>query len=346
MEPRPFEMPDIRQAARGLALRILGFVLGVGGGFLIGLGALATWATAGFRDSNLAGLDSTVKGVDVWEGQLALACGIVVLVLVMATRFVREGAPLFATIAVIAAMAAAVPSGLALARAEERFADPGIDEAAERLAEQTGLPAGALASRFEEIRSELVEVRLGAGIPLVILGAALAAVGALLTRSWAGGASGGPAPKISFNIDLGGRGKDLDTPPGLDISTRQETRLEFLTLGPEDDQAVERLRSQGFPVDAPTAIRHFFAAKTPEDGARLLDELVKRSYAAAPSPKPVSEELFGGAVPTDPAYPHAVAAEIQRSPVDAARDTTAADLQAMAGMFNATYRGWGTVFTR
>jgi len=335
----------MREAARGLALRILGFVLGVGGGFLIGLGAVATWATVGFRDPNLAGLDSIIKGVDVWEGLLALACGIVVIVLVMATRFVRSGASPFATIAVLAALAAAVASGPALARAENRFADPGIDQAAERLAEQTGLPADALGSRFQEVRSELVEVTLGPGIPLVILGAALAVVGSLLTRSWAGRASGGPAPKISFNIDLDGGGKDLAKPPGIDFTTRQETRLEFLTQGPEDDQAVDRLRSQGFPVDAPTAVRHFFAARTPEDGARLLDELAKRGYAAAPSPKPASEELFGGAVPADPEYPHPVAAEIQRSPVEAARDTTAADLQALAGLFNATYRGWGTVIT-
>jgi regulator of RNase E activity RraB len=343
MERTPFDVPDVRRAARGLALRLLGFLLGAGGGFVMGLGALSTWATVGFRDPNLASLDSTIKGVDVWEGLLALGCGIVVIVLVMATRFMREGASLFATIALLAALGAAVPAGLAVARAEERFADLGTDEAAKRLADQTGLPVEALRERFEQVRGDLVEVRLGVGTPLVILGAGAAVVGSLLTRSLARRGSRGPEPRISFDIDLGGSPEAAAAPSRFEVVTRKETHLEFLTLGPEDDQAVARLREQGFQVDAPTTIRHFFSAKTAEDGARLMDELQRRGYAAAPSPGPTSEELFGDAVPADPGHTHPLAAEIQRSPVDAAADATAAELQALAEMFNAKYRGWGTV---
>jgi hypothetical protein len=257
VEQTPFEMPDIRRAARGLALRVLGFLLGVGGGFLMGLGALSTWATVGFRAPNLAGLDSTIKGVDVWEGLVALACAVLVIVLVMATRFMREGASMFTAIALLAALAVAVPAGLAVARFEERFADPGADEAAERLADQTGLPPEVLRERFEEIRGELVEVRLGVGIPLVIIGAAAAVIGSLLTRSWTGGA--GPGPKISFNVDLGGRGRDLDTPSGIEFAARQETHLD---LGSHRDDGppapvlrVEHL-GQGLHVLAAGAGRH------------------------------------------------------------------------------------------
>jgi hypothetical protein len=176
--------------ARPSPLRLAGFAATIAGALLMGVGALLTWATVGFRATagqpRDAGLDSVIVGTDTWQGIAVLAAAALVLVLVMATRLVGEPttARLLALAALAIAIAATLLAAVTLARVQTEYRDPGVEALARGVAEQVGLPVDAVTRQLERRRAELVEIRTGPGMPVAIAGGLLAALGTALVVAW------------------------------------------------------------------------------------------------------------------------------------------------------------------
>lgn len=176
--------------ARPSPLRLAGFAATIAGALLMGVGALLTWATVGFRATagqpRDAGLDSVIVGTDTWQGIAVLAAAALVLVLVMATRLVGEPttARWLALAALAIAIAATLLAAVTLARVQTEYRDPGVEALARGVAEQVGLPVDAVTRQLERRRAELVEIRTGPGMPVAIAGGLIAALGTALVVAW------------------------------------------------------------------------------------------------------------------------------------------------------------------
>lgn len=154
--------------SRPTSLRFAGFLALALGGLGMGLGALFTWATVGFPNDLEHRLDLQTMGVDVWEGKVVLAIGVVVLVGIVAMRALSTVAARRAValaIVVLGSLAVALAAADAL-RAESRFVQ--------------------IAPIWRTGSEGFMRVDLGPGIWLAIGGGILAAIGGVLSFAWAG----------------------------------------------------------------------------------------------------------------------------------------------------------------
>jgi hypothetical protein len=158
--------PDLR-------LRAIGFLVTVAGALAAGIGAMLTWVSVS--------LPSTIPvvyiGVDLVEGTIALALAVVALVAVLASRIAatgsaRRGAAVLVVIAGIAIVA--IAGGEALT-APQRFRDDAI-------ADVTGTFGDELidTAAFEAA----LDVRLGTGLWLTLVGGLATVGGGLVTLAW------------------------------------------------------------------------------------------------------------------------------------------------------------------
>jgi hypothetical protein len=166
-------------------LRFLGFLFTAVGGLLIAWGAISDWGTVVFLGSFP---DSATPGVDLPEGKVALALGVLMLVAIVVMRIVSTTGARRAVALVIC-----VAAGLALAigvtdvvRADTRFGGYSVDQIAQAHADVDHIP---LDQARRDVQSELAlngSVDLGIGLWLVIAGGAIGLVGGLLDLAWVG----------------------------------------------------------------------------------------------------------------------------------------------------------------
>jgi hypothetical protein len=165
-------------------LRLWGFLLTVVGGGALALGALSSWAAVSIGGSSVGAVPT--KGIDLWQGWIALALGTLIVVAIMALRFVRpqrRGAVAVAIVAMgLLALALAVWCVVAL---EDVVQDTGVDALVSMVAAQLGLSATQARELVEEaLGSAGIEVQAQAGLWLTVVGAALATVGGVLDLAW------------------------------------------------------------------------------------------------------------------------------------------------------------------
>lgn len=147
------------------------------GGVTIVIGALLPWIRSsleGFPD----GLSPTYLGIDLPDGIVAIAAGIVVLASLVATRIASSTpARRFAAWLVIAgAIVAIVAAGTALVTAAGRFEPATVDDVIASLE-----ASGSTATPEQRAQVEdLVETRVAPGLFAVLAGGALGVVGGLL----------------------------------------------------------------------------------------------------------------------------------------------------------------------
>jgi len=173
--------PEILSTARPTRLRLAGFLTITFGGLLIGLGSTLTWAT-------VEPFETPTKGIDLWEGKIALLAGAAVLVSMVIMRLLLTVTARRAVAVLILALGllAAILAGLDAATASSRFTNPGQrDRIARVLARELGEPYARVRGQLEAV-SRRFEVRLGPGIFLALAGGALAAAGGGLSIVWAG----------------------------------------------------------------------------------------------------------------------------------------------------------------
>lgn len=177
-------------------LRLAGFACTAIGALLVGLGATWDWATV-----HVPGVTGTpispFKGVDVWEGKVALFAGITILVLVIVSRLLagRTATRGAAAIIVVLGLGAAALAASDVARADTRFrADDGLERIARSVSDQLGLPFEDVLAQLKRVAPKL-EIRAASGIYVTIAGGVLAAIGGILGFAWASRRSELPQPE-------------------------------------------------------------------------------------------------------------------------------------------------------
>jgi hypothetical protein len=182
-------MREALSTARPSRLRFAGFVTLVAGGALLGVGAIRTWGSVGLS----AEIDPTraiagaIPGIDVWEGKLALAAALVVLIGMLVLRLTHSSATrrlIAVAITVVGFGSAALALTVAL-DAEDRFVQTeGLDAYARVLSEELDLPFDQVRRDIEEVFFEDLLVETGTGVWLTVAGGALAGIGGVLSLMW------------------------------------------------------------------------------------------------------------------------------------------------------------------
>jgi hypothetical protein len=188
--------PELLSTARPSKLRLAGFATLTLGGVLLGVGALLTWATVGFPGDLQGTLDVKTKGVDVWEGEVALAIGVATLVGMIVMRLLRSARARrgVAVAILVAGLGAAALVASDALRADSRFGGSGgLDAIAHRLATRLGQPYPAIRIRVEKELGRVLRVDLGFGMFLAIAGGISAAAGGALSIAWARARQAAPA---------------------------------------------------------------------------------------------------------------------------------------------------------
>lgn len=150
------------------------------GGVMIVIGALLPWIRSsleGFPD----GLSPTYLGIDLPDGIVAIAAGIVVLASLVATRVASSTSArrLAAGLVIAGAAVAIVAAGTALVTAAGRFEPATVDDVIASLE-----ASGSAATPEQRAQVEdLVETRVAPGLFAVLAGGALGVVGGLLLLS-------------------------------------------------------------------------------------------------------------------------------------------------------------------
>ena len=180
--------PEIVSTARPTGLRLLGFLAVVVGAVLVGIGATMTWATVGFPNDNAHALDVPAKGIDVWEGIVALAVAAIALVALVAIRVVASARARAVLAWAIGAggLLVAVLAGYDLATARDRFGGkPGLTQIARRIAIQQGQPVDRIRALLEANFGHALRVDAGAGLWMTLAGGVVLIVAGALSLAWA-----------------------------------------------------------------------------------------------------------------------------------------------------------------
>jgi len=175
--------------------RLVGLGLAAVGGLTIAIGALLPWIRSsleGFPD----GLSPTYLGIDLPDGIVAIAAGILVLASLVATRVASSTSArrLAAGLVIAGAVVAIVAAGTALVTAAGRFEPATVDDVIASLE-----ASGSAATPEQRAQVEdLVETRVALGLFAVLAGGALGVIGGLLLLSGTKGETGSePRPEGS-----------------------------------------------------------------------------------------------------------------------------------------------------
>jgi tryptophan-associated transmembrane protein len=196
---------EILSTARPSRLRLLGFVALVVGALLAGLGATLTWATVGFPNDTRHLADVAFKGVDVWEGVVALVIAAAALVALIVMRVARSSVVRLG-IAVALAIGGLVVAGLAVldvATARERFGGIGqLDQIARKMATFLGQTVGTMRALLEKNVAAALRVDVGSGLWITLAGGVLLVVAGVLSFLWARERASAPAVSLDAGVAM------------------------------------------------------------------------------------------------------------------------------------------------
>lgn len=165
-------------------LRLWGFLLTVIGGALVAFGSIGDWAAVSLGGD----VDNAVptKGIDLWQGMVTVALGALIVIAILALRFVRPGrrAALAVAIVGLGAVALAVSVWCLLAL-DSVVADTGVDALVEAVVAQLGMAEPRARELVAQaLGSAGIEVRAQPGLWLVATGAGLATIGGMVDVAW------------------------------------------------------------------------------------------------------------------------------------------------------------------
>ena len=168
-------------------LRLAGFLLVALGGLFAGVAAVLTWVTVGLIDDKQNVLTQRYLGVDLLDGKVVLAAGLVLLGGIVVLRRVR-GIWLRRTVASLLIVAALVIVGIAAAAAtstHSRFGDRALQDMAKSAAAALKLPLDQARQRVDQIASLGITVTRGSGLWVALAGGVLGVMGGILSLTWA-----------------------------------------------------------------------------------------------------------------------------------------------------------------
>ncbi|MGZ4133038.1 MAG: Trp biosynthesis-associated membrane protein [Actinomycetota bacterium] len=163
-------------------LRLASFLLVVLGALLAGIGAVQTWVTVGI--ANQAQLDSPTKGTDIWQGRVALACAVILLVGVVVSRMVKGRARMVVGgVLVAAGVVCTAVAGAFLATASSTYSAIDNQQVVDAIAKAAGTSA-------DEVRAKACATlgcttTVGKGAWMAVAGGVLGLIGGILVLRWA-----------------------------------------------------------------------------------------------------------------------------------------------------------------
>ena len=179
---------ELSSIARPTRLRLLGFLVLVGGSVLAGIGATRLWATIGFVADSEGAADVFVYGTDVWEGKVVLLIAGLALVSMIVMRTTTSGTlrrSFGVGLVVLGLVCAALPL-LAAIRADDRFGGAeGLDRMARILSARLELPEDVIREQLAEHFERDRRGEVGPGLGLSVGGGVLIGAGGVLGLAWA-----------------------------------------------------------------------------------------------------------------------------------------------------------------
>jgi len=155
-------------------LRLWGFLLTVVGGALIAFGSIGNWAAISLGSSTENAVPT--KGIDVWQGMATLILGILLVIGILALRFVRPERRSAIAVAIIVAGLLALSLGLwAVLALESVVHDTGVDELAKVYGRQEVL---------RTMSEQGVAVKAQIGLWMTVAGGVLATAGGFVDLAW------------------------------------------------------------------------------------------------------------------------------------------------------------------
>jgi hypothetical protein len=155
-------------------LRLWGFLLTVLGGALIAFGSIGNWAAISLGNS----VENAVptKGIDVWQGTATLILGVLIVIGILALRFVRPERRNAVAVAIVVAGVVALALGLwVLLALKSVMRDTGVDELAKVYGRQEVLTT---------MSREGIAVKAQIGLWMTVAGGILATVGGFVDLAW------------------------------------------------------------------------------------------------------------------------------------------------------------------
>jgi hypothetical protein len=161
------------------SLRLGGFLAGALGGALVCIGALLPWLRTGL-DGLPEAITPTYYGIDLPDGLIVLALGLIMLVCLGIARASSGSRAKWAAIGLVTtAVLAGVVAGVSLATSPDRLENEAVDEVLADLG-----PGGTATTEQRTQVEELMRVRPAQGPFVAIGGGALGALGGLLLLRW------------------------------------------------------------------------------------------------------------------------------------------------------------------
>jgi hypothetical protein len=161
-------------SAHPATFRAGGFVLTVLGALLLGVGSVLVWLTVHLVADTAGVLDQSYPGLDLWEGKVALACAVALVVgaLVVRVGSSDRGRRVVAASVIAVGALAVIVALVALLGERTRLQD--------RAVEDMSAAAGGQLTGVQQVADLGVETTGGIGVFLAIAGGVVAAAGGTL----------------------------------------------------------------------------------------------------------------------------------------------------------------------
>jgi hypothetical protein len=165
-------------------LRLWGFLLTVVGGALVAFGSIGTWAAVTLGGTTVGAVPT--KGIDLWQGKLTLALGALMVVGILALRFVaprrRSAVAIAIVMAAAAALAVAVWCAVDLSSVVH---DTGVDQLIAQIASQLHLSVADVTRQVTAVLArEGIDVKPQFGLWMTAAGGAIALAGGVVDLAW------------------------------------------------------------------------------------------------------------------------------------------------------------------
>jgi len=185
------------------SLRLAAFVLTAVGALVMGVGSLLTWVTVGIADA--IGIQSVSPGTDLAAGLVTLVSAVVILVLVVMSRLVGDGARrILAAVVILMGSLAALLAAWFVKAAPDYYSPVDDQALINTIATATGKSPDEVKTALAQVIDQLGGyTHVGRGPWVVIVGGVLVIAGGILTLRWARAIEPGSAT---------GEGADAPTP--------------------------------------------------------------------------------------------------------------------------------------
>ncbi len=165
-------------------LRLWGFLLTALGGALIAFGSIENWATITLGGSTENAVPS--KGIDLWQGKVTVVLGAMIVVGILALRFVRPERRNM--VGILLTVAGIIGLGIAvwcLVSLESVIHGTGIDALTKHVADVLGITeAQARQAVLRTMQQKGIDVRAQTGLWMAAVGGVLATAGGFVDLAW------------------------------------------------------------------------------------------------------------------------------------------------------------------